>query len=183
MKDGIVIVFPGTGYPCKERLLVECSLKYSYLGYNIVNLDFSSVKYKEINTLKDAVEKTKQIILEQLKDIIFEEYNDIIFISKSLGTVCANWVEKYLNIVPRQLYLTPLQETIETINQTSRIIGMVIGTEDRHLDYRMMELFCIERNIPYLVFNDVGHNLKIDGDELKTEDMIIKIVKFCNINL
>lgn len=178
MKHGIIVIFPGTGYTYKERLLVECTLKYKSFGYDILNLDFSSIPYKKIKTLEDAVDKTKQIILEQLKGIKFEEYKDVLFISKSLGTVCANWVEKYFNIIPRQFYLTPLKETIDTLQANSRVMGMVIGTEDRHLDYKLMKSFCLERRIPYLIVDDVGHSLKVDEDELKTEDINIKIVKF-----
>ena len=180
MKHGIVVVFPGTGYTCKERLFGECTVKYTSFGYDIVSLDFSNIPYKEINTLEEAIEKTKPVILEQLEGVIFEEYEDIIFISKSLGTVCANWVEEYFNVTPRQLYLTPLQETLETIKTASRIMGMVIGTKDKHLDYKLMESLCLERKIPYLICDDVGHNLKIDGDELKTQDISMKIAKLCS---
>lgn len=40
MKEGIAVVFPGTGYTCKERLLVLCAQKYSDIGYDVVKLDF-----------------------------------------------------------------------------------------------------------------------------------------------
>lgn len=178
---GIVIAFPGTGYNCKEKLFEDCIEKYTSLGYDIVRLDFSNIPYKEIKILEEAIEKTKPVILDQLKEVIFEEYEDIIFISKSLGTVCANWTEEYFNIRSRQLYLTPLKQALETINTTSRTMGMVIGKEDKHLDYKLMESFCLERNIPYLICNDVGHNLKIDGDELKTQEINTRITKFCLI--
>lgn len=178
MKPGIVIILPGMNYTYKEKLLIECTQKYIKLGYDIVNLDFSRAEYKNINSLAEAVEITKPIILDQVKDIIFEEYNDIVFISKSLGTACANWLEQRLNIKPRHFYLTPLPETIESIKDASRVIGMVIGTKDRFLDYKIMESFCLEKDIRYLIINNVGHGLKIDGDDLKTEKINKKIVEF-----
>lgn len=182
MKSGVVVVFPGTGYTCKERLLDTCIKKYISFGYEIVSLDFSDIQYKEINKLEDAVKRTNKVILKQLKGINFDEYENIIFISKSLGTVCANWIEEYMNIKPRQLYLTPLKETISTMKITTRVMGMVIGKDDKHFDYKEMELFCLERKIPYLVFDGVGHNLKVNGDILQTEKINMQIVKLCLTN-
>lgn len=178
MKNGIVVVFPGIAYTCKEKLLVECTQKYLHLGYDIVNLEFSSIQYKEIDTLQEAIERTKPLVLEQVKGIDFEDYKDVIFISKSLGTACASWLETYLNIKPRQFYLTPLPETIENIKSTSNVMGMVIGTEDKYLDYKVMESFCVERKIPYLVIDHVGHSLKDKDDEARTEEVTRRIVRF-----
>lgn len=62
-----------------------------------------------------------------------------------------------------------------TANNT---IGMVIGTEDRYLDYKVMESFCVERKIPYLVIDHVGHSLKDKSDEARTEEITKRIVEF-----
>ena len=126
----------------------------------------------------EAIERTKSLVLEQVKGIKFEEYRDVVFISKSLGTACANWLERHLNIKSRQFYLIPLPEILENIEVASRIIGMVIGTEDRHLDYMGMKSFCIERKIPYLVIKDVGHSLKVKDNEVETEHITQEIVEF-----
>ncbi|NRZ79531.1 hypothetical protein DFR96_000805 [Clostridium beijerinckii] len=67
MKKSIAVIFPGTGYTCEEQLLVGCAKKYAAFGYDIVKIDFSEIPFREIETIKEAVEIAKPILLTQLK--------------------------------------------------------------------------------------------------------------------
>lgn len=179
MKKSIAVIFPGTGYTCKEQLLVGCAKKYEGFGYDIVKIDFSEIHFREIETIKEATERAKAIILTQLKKINFENYDDVVFISKSFGTICAGWLEEYLSIMPQQLFLTPVEEMLPYIKKSSRIIGMVIGTEDKLMNHNFLKSYCAEKNIHCIVFNGVGHNLKYDNYPEKTSEINEKIYNLC----
>lgn len=180
MNGGIVVVFPGTGYTCFEKLLVACVETYTSRGYDSVKLDFSGIAFQEIPTIEEAFERTKDTLLAQLGGTDFSQYRDIVFVSKSFGTICAGWLEERLGIQPRQLYLTPVNQTLSYIKPASRVIGMVVGTSDRHMDYRFLEAFCSERRIPCLVFDGVGHSLKLDDDADKTNAINNRILELCS---
>ena len=82
---------------------------------------FSAVPFHELAGLEEAAERVKPLVLEQLKSIEPSACGDIVFVSKSLGTVCAGWLEKEWGVPARQLYLTPLPQTLDCIRETSRV--------------------------------------------------------------
>lgn len=181
MKKSIAVIFQGTGYTCEEQLLVGCAKKYAAFGYDIVKIDFSEIPFREIETIKEAVEIAKPILLTQLKKIDFKNYDNVVFISKSFGTICAGWLEEYLSIMPQQIFLTPIEETLPYVKKSSRIIGMVVGTEDRLMNYNFLKSYCAEKNIPCIVFNSVGHSLKYENYPEKTNAINEQIYNLCRV--
>lgn len=181
MNKNIAIIFPGTSYTCEEQLIVGIAKKYEEFGYDIVKIDFSKISFKKIETIKEAAEIAKPIIIEQLNKIDFEDYDNVVFISKSFGTICAGWLEEYLSILPQQFFLTPVNEMLPYVKKSSRVMGMVIGTEDKHMDYNFLKSFCKEKNIPCIVFNGVGHSLKYVNNQEKTNEINEQIYKICRV--
>lgn len=181
MKKNIAVIFPGTSYTCEEQLLVGCAKKYEEFGYDIVKIDFSQIPFKEIETIKEAVERAKSIIIAQLNKIDFKSYDNVVFISKSFGTICAGWLEAYLSILPQHIFLTPVKDTLPYVKKSSRVIGMVIGTEDKHMNYNFLKSFCSEKNIPCFVFNGVGHSLKCVNNPEKTNEINEQIYNICKV--
>jgi len=179
MKKSIAVIVPGTGYTCKEELLVGCAKRYESFGYDILKIDFSEIPFIEIETIEKAIETAKTVILRQLKKLDLKNYDDVVFISKSFGTVCAGWLEEYLMIMPQQLFLTPVEEALSYIKKSSRVIGMVVGTEDNHINYNFLKSYCSKRNIPCLVFDGVGHNLKYENYPEKTNEINEQIYNLC----
>lgn len=178
MKRGIVVAFPGTGYTCKERLFADCMEVYTSQGYDCVALDYSSVPFKRIETLEEALRQAQAIVLEQLHGICFSEYENAVFLSKSLGTAMAGWCAAYYGITPRQFYLTPILQALPFIGDPRQVIGMVIGTDDRVLDHHVIAAFCDERGIPCMVVAGVGHDLKYQ-DTAMTDSLNERIVAMC----
>ena len=179
MTKSIAVIFPGTGYTCEEQLLVGFAKKYESFGYDIVKIDFSGIQFMEIETIREAIEIAKIVILAQLKKIDFKNYHNVVFISKSFGTICAAWLEEYLSIMPQQIFLTPNEETLSYVKESSQVIGMVVGTEDKFMNYNFLKSYCAERNIPCIVFNDVGHNLKYENYPEKTNAINEQIYDLC----
>lgn len=181
MKQGITIIFPGIAYTCEEKLLVQCAEKYKEAHYDIVNLDFSCAGLNLDESLEYNFMRTKNIILKQIDKINFDEYSDVVFISKSIGTSSAAWLENYLKVNVRQYFLTPIELCLEYIKNTSNVMIMVIGTNDRFIDYRNVQSFCLNNNIKYIVFDGVGHSLKYKDDIEKTEQLNKKVVELLTV--
>ena len=179
MSGGLAVAFPGTGFTTKEVLFQQCISVYDKKGYQIIELDFSMIPFKTIETVDEAVEEANKQTVIQLENIIFEEYEDVVFISKSLGTVCAGWLEHQLNICPRQLYLTPIPETFTYIDGNSKVIALVLGTIDKLMSADRLTAFCIPNQIHYLIVKGVGHNLKDDDSKERTELINKEISSLC----
>ncbi|MEN6339324.1 MAG: hypothetical protein ABFD03_04290 [Clostridiaceae bacterium] len=180
MKTGIVVCFPGTGYTCRERLFSLCAEAYEARGYETVKLDFSHIPFKEIETLEEAVAVAMRAVKRQLDGVIFKEYEDVVWISKSLGTVCAALAEKELIVFPRQLFLTPVPDTLKEIRPITNVIAMVLGTEDRFITGDALAEYCADRGYRYCLINGVGHSLKDDSDPERTERINEQIVALCD---
>ena len=179
MGGKLVIAFPGTGFTTRETLFQECFSAFQSKGYQVVQLDFSMIPFKEIETIPEAVEAANRQVVLQLKNIRFEEYDDVVFLSKSLGTVCAGWLEGQRGCYPRQLYLTPIRETLAYIRQDSRVLALVLGDKDRLMSVEELEEFCAPRGLRMVTFAGVGHSLKDDKDPARTQSIAAQVAALC----
>ena len=180
MKTGIVVCFPGTGFTCKEALFERCAGRFSARGYDVVRLDFSHIPFREIETMEEAVTIARRAVKRQLSGIDFADYTDVVWISKSLGTVLAALFEEEYACIPRQLYLTPLPETLRLIRPESRVIALALGTQDRFLTGDALTSFCKERNYRCCVIDGVNHSLKDEQSAERTEQINEQIAAYCD---
>ena len=72
MGEKLVIAFPGTGFTTKEVLFKRCFSVFQSKGYKILELDFSMIPFKEIETIPEAVEAANRQVVSQLKNISLE---------------------------------------------------------------------------------------------------------------
>lgn len=180
MKKGIVVCFPGTGYTCRERLFALCTAVYEARGYDVIRLDYSHIPFREIESFEEAVGIALRASKRQLENVDFAGYEDVVWISKSLGTICATVAEKELVVLPRHLFLTPVEATLGQIKSGARVMAMVLGTTDRFLTGEKLAEFCAERGYRYCIINGVGHNLKDESDPARTERINEQIVALCD---
>ena len=180
MKPGIAVCFPGTGFTCKEALFERLACDFSARGYDVIRLDFSHIPFREIESLEEAVAIAQRAVKRQLAHVSFSEYEDVAFLSKSLVTILAAQFERDNALKPRQLFLTPLNKTLMLLQPESRVIAMVLGTQDRFLTGRALASFCEERNIPYFLVEGVNHSLKDDLDAERTARIIDQVAQLCN---
>jgi hypothetical protein len=180
MKTGIAVCFPGTGFTCKEALFERLSADYAARGYDVVRLDFSHIPFREIESLEEAVAVAQRAVKRQLGGVSFADYQDAVFLSKSLGTILAAHYERDYDLRPRHLFLTPLNKTLLLVRPESRVIAMVLGTQDRFLTGQALAAYCEERNIPYCLIDGVSHSLKDDADAVRTAKIIDQVAQLCN---
>ena len=179
MKPGIAVCFPGTGFTCKEALFERLACDFSARGYDVIRLDFSHIPFREIESLEEAVAVAQRAVKRQLGQVCFADYDDVVFVSKSLGTILAAQYERDNNMLPRHLYLTPLNKTLMLVRPESRVIAMVLGTQDRFLTGRALANFCDNLAIRYCLIDGVNHGLKDDADAERTARIIDQIAGLC----
>lgn len=182
-KEGIAVhklavFFPGRGYTCRQPLMQKCIAHYAALGYVTRCLDFSALPLRQAPTLEEAAAMLRPALAAQLGDVDWRAWDEVVFVSKSLGTVCAGFVESTMPAPPAQLYLTPLPQTLPYVTPASRVLGMVIGTEDSFQSAAVVERFCAARGIPCLVVPGVGHSLRRPGEE-ECDDIDRRILALC----
>lgn len=180
MKTGIAVCFPGTGFTCKEALFERLGSDYAARGYEVVKLDFSHIPFREIESLEEAVAVAHRAAKRQLSAVNYCDYEDTVFLSKSLGTILAAMTDRECDAKPRHLFLTPLNRTLTLIRHETRIIAMVLGTQDRFLTGRQLASFCEERGIRYCLVDGVNHSLKDDADAGRTLQIIDQIASICS---
>jgi len=180
MKTGIAVCFPGTGFTCKEALFERLASDYLAREYDVIRLDFSHIPFREIESLEEAVSVAQRSAKRQLSGVSFSDYQDAVFLSKSLGTILAAQFERDHNLRPRHLFLTPLNKTLSLVGPESRVISMVLGSQDRFLTGKALAAYCEERNIPYCLIDGVNHSLKDDADAVRTARIIDQVAQLCN---
>lgn len=179
--DKLLLAIPGTGFSTKEKLFQVLIDKYEMKGYLIREIDSSMIDFKPIATIAEAVREAERQLIAQTMDIRYKEAKDIVIISKSLGTICAGFLEHFLRdmgVRVRQLYLTPVKETLEYIDDESSVIALVIGDEDALLSSSIVEDFAGKRGIRYQIIKGVGHSLKREREE-DSERIILEIAELC----
>lgn len=171
----IVVLFPGVRYGTDCPLLYYAGFKYETRGYEIIEVSYGNL-HKQDNSPEENMEYIKSSVLTQLKAIDFSKYGDIVFVSKSLGTVIAGWVEEQLCIGARQIYLTPVKETLPYIRNGKNIKIVIAGTDDKYLDADILRKHCIKENIHLKQIEGAGHRLEVKGDVDKNIDILKEIV-------
>lgn len=179
MKTGIAVCFPGTGFTCKEVLFERLGADYAKREYDVIKLDFSHIPFREIESLEEAIAVAQRAVKRQLSHVSFLEYEDVVFLSKSLGTILALEHDNANNIRARHLLLTPLNKTLSQVHPETRVIAMVLGTQDRFLTGRALASFCEGRGIRHCLIEGVNHSLKDDVDPERTTRIIEQIVGLC----
>lgn len=182
--ETLVIALPGLGYTLEKSLLdyskqLVLDLKLDYLGVEY-GFQISREKFN-----KSDENDIRELFLESL-DIIFSalelrKYKNIVFIGKSLGTVLQNKlrkeVEKRFEVNIKNIYLTPINETLE---EELDLNGLVItGTNDSLISLDNLEKIKLEK-IKITEIDGAGHSLCIKGnviESIRALEIIINNIK------
>lgn len=175
MKEKIIVLFPGRNYPVECPTLYyarQVALSKGYKCVSIYYSDISKDRSIELTSLADVLERE---VNKQLEGINWSLYSEIIFISKSIGTVIAGRYAKKNNIQVKNIYLTPLEETMDYMREDNSIA--IIGEDDEYINFNYLYDYCKRNDITIYSFKGVGHsfNDKIHID--KSISILNDIVK------
>ncbi|MBQ1802489.1 MAG: hypothetical protein II013_05785 [Lachnobacterium sp.] len=185
IKKSLLVMFPGVGYTCDKPLLYYIGKLYQNDNFEIKKLSYTGF----MNGLKDdsqkmnhAYELVKKQTKEQLKDINWNEYEKVVFVSKSIGTVGAAYIFKYMqdkkiinsNLKISNIFLTPLVETFNYVTEKSGFV--IIGDKDQWSDYAQICKLAKKYNLPVHIIENANHSLE-NSNIFDNIDIISNVVK------
>lgn len=169
----LACIFPGMGYGVESPLLYFADFLLEVNGFIRLHIDYKDFLLDKSVPLEERLSKLRRYELEQLMSVDFSEYDEIIFISKSIGTMEAGWIANELKITVKQVFLTPIEETIAFCNSKSKVI---IGTKDSC--YLLYQEHCMKNSIPLLIITDGNHSLEIENEPYKSIDVLKQVMDF-----
>ncbi len=164
----LAIIIPGMGYTKDRPLLYYAGKLLSAAGYDLLHIEFSNLP-KKIRGNRELILQTAVQCYDQacaqLDSIDFTSCTDLLFVGKSIGTIVAARyiVEHDLNA--RQIWYTPLQETLDTAFSATpspdpENILAFIGTDDPWSDIPKLLHTASEHHLNIHVYDDCNHSLE-----------------------
>lgn len=174
--DTLVVILPGINYTLEQPLLKYTEKLSLELGYDVLGIEYGFQVANEkldLDTEIVVVIKESRRIFNKAMD---NKYKKVIFVGKSIGTVVQNFLQqdKIDNCKFFNIYLTPIDETVERIETNSLIIS---GTKDSHISKENRDELkenCINN---FVEIEEGNHSLEIEGDLLKTIDILKYIIE------
>ena len=156
MEEKLIVLFPGRNYPVECPTLYYARQVALIKGYKCISIHYSDISKDrsiELSSLADILESE---VNNQLEQIDWSTYRDIIFVSKSIGTVIAGRYAQKNNLQVKNIYLTPLKETMNYMWSDNSIV--VIGEDDEYINFNYLFDYCKKNNIIIYPFKGVGHS-------------------------
>ncbi|OWA37701.1 alpha/beta hydrolase [Saccharibacillus sp. O16] len=159
----LVVLFPGQNYPCHKPVLHFAGTSAIQSGFDLLALEYgyqaarTELKRSEVQTVaEESYESVRRVA---------GRYEQIVFISKSLGTVIAGEVQEKLGIPIKQIFMTPIQETLPYINKCQGVV--VYGTKDPAFSEELEHQIHTETTIIRIAH--ANHALETDDTEESIE--------------
>lgn len=162
MSKKIAVFFPGRKYSVDCPLLYFADFVCKLKGYERAFLHYARHR-EEINTssIEADIQNTKAYVTATIQAKELDQYDEVVFVSKSLGTVLAGYIREALGLKNvRNIYLTPLTETLPYIEKENSIV--VAGTNDSFLPKDQLKAFCQEKQVKLYQMEGLGHSLETD---------------------
>ena len=164
----LAIIIPGMGYTKDRPLLYYAGKLLTAAGYELLHIEFTNLP-KKIRGNRELILQTAIQCYDQastrLASTDFSAYTDILFVGKSIGTiVAARYIAEH-NLDARQIWYTPLQETLDTVfsgtpSVDPESILAFIGTADPWSDIPKLLNTAAENHLDVHVYEDCNHSLE-----------------------
>lgn len=166
----IAVFFPGIGYTCEKPLLYYSKKIALSLGYEVKDVPYTGFETGIKEDREKMVEAFKHALSfaeEELCDINWGEYNDILFVSKSIGTTVAAVYAKKYHLNTKNIYFTPINETIEFGIERGIVFH---GSGDPWADTEIIREGCSKEGIIFHVIKDANHSMETEDvfDNMET---------------
>lgn len=173
------VIFPGMGYHTDKPLLYYGKRLLKDMGYEIVEISYGRLPKDRYKAFETADKATASI----LSSIDWKSYDDIVFISKSIGTVIAGKACKTYHIPARNIFYTPVAETIPFFHKNGIVFH---GLSDPLMDSDVLRTSCLKKAMPLYEFYDADHSMETPDLLRNIEyiyDIIVKSRDYLNDNL
>ncbi len=175
----IAVVFPGIGYNVDRPLLYYGKKIASRYGYEIIDVPYDGFKTGikgDPAKMHEAFVEALAQCEEVLKDTGLENYDTVLFLSKSIGTAVAAAYTAEHDLITRNVFFTPVEESFSVMKDDGIIFH---GTADPWLDNETFLTECSKTEYPYYLIEDANHSLET-GDvqtDLKNMTRIMETVE------
>ena len=175
----LAILLPGINYSTDRPLMDYSKRLVMEMNYDVLAIDYGFQiarkcfnKDTEINII---IHESIEVLREALKDIN-KKYEEILIIGKSIGTIVQIHMQKEFNkgINIRNIYLTPIEKTFELGINKSLVIT---GTNDTWISKESISKIHNINDVKLVVIEGANHSLNINGDILKSIDVIKSVIK------
>lgn len=173
----LAIIIPGMGYTKDRPLLYYAGKLLTAAGYELLHIEFTNLP-KKIRGNRELILKTAIQCYDQastrLSSTDFSAYTDLLFVGKSIGTiVAARYIAEH-NLDARQIWYTPLQETLDiafagTTGVVPESILAFIGTADPWSDIPKLLTTAAENHLDIHVYKDCNHSLETNDVDKNIE--------------
>lgn len=179
---GLLIVFPGGGYPSFGPILYYPTNLYLDKNFDVLSLEYN---FKKFN-----YEGDRDLFLRELGLFIFEKinteykYSEIHLLAKSIGTNII--AESYELIdeavkanIKKIILLTPVwtqENVLKKLVQLGNKSFHVIGTADKLYD-KNVETILKEKHIEFLTISNADHGLDTKDDIEQSILTLVNLVK------
>ncbi len=186
----LAVFFPGRKYGVDCPLLYYTDFICKKLGYECEYLHYAAHREdKTAITIEEDIANAKDYVFEKLNTIDMDGYDEILFVSKSIGTVLAAMAQERCKRRVRNLFLTPLEQTLTYLEKCENVQEkdtlVVAGTKDSFLEAEKLTEVCLAKNLYLFQVEGVGHSIESDdvGDSLEIMKDVMEIVQewiICN---
>lgn len=184
MKKKLAVFFPGRKYGVDCPLLYFSDAICKEKNYKTVYLHYAAHREeKSGNSVAEDIKSAESYVMDFLGQIDFSGYEEILFISKSIGTVLASMAQSSRRLNVRNIYFTPLEQTIpylceKRLNRPEDNL-ILAGTEDPFLEAKTLKEICRAEGLPLWQFEGLGHSMEKEEvfDSLDILKEIMKPVK------
>ena len=162
MAKKLCIVFPGRRYSTDRSLLYFPSRMMESLGFEVVNLHYDIPReVEETEPLMKNIRDAASYAVNHTDEIDWAKYDTIVFLSKSIGTVVASNLKKFIGEQGKkvhQIMITPLDEALPLMDKDDLII---VGDHDRFFADPKKKLALFPNAY---IFPSLTHSLEAKGD-------------------
>ena len=158
--EKLAYIFPGMGYTAAKPVLYYPKRLAEQAGYTVTEIDYGTMPPNCGQTPEGrdaAFRLAMQAAQQQLSMQRIREAQDVLFIAKSMGTCVAGAWQKMNGITVRNLYFTPVRQTLELAGAGDTVI---MGDCDPWADAEQAKQAAAEKGFALYVFPGCNHSLE-----------------------
>ncbi|MGL5415452.1 MAG: alpha/beta hydrolase [Clostridium sp.] len=172
----LCIVLSGVAYLIDRSYLDYSRQLANELGYDVMAIEYGfHINRTKFDIPTEFHQMAKETI-EAIENAISKDYENIVIIGKSIGTCVQVMLNRHFKDKKvKNIYISPIDKTAHHgVCEDSLVIT---GTKDPLLSEESLNKIEDVKGIKLVNITDANHGLDIEGDVLKTIEVLFDIIK------
>lgn len=149
----LAVIFPGMNYNSNKPLLYYIKKILIKEEFEVVEIEYGNLPKEKEKAFKIAKDKAN----EGVKEISWSNYDEILFVSKSIGTVVAGVIASKLNVKVRQIWLTPVNESLSFMINDGIVFS---GKSDPMITTSLLISECDNNKVLLYLYDRGNHSIE-----------------------